>query len=80
VTIEGDIPLQPPRVKLTVVPPSQRLYQKSGVALVTVPPEKRPVKAPEEQALTPDLSIPLAAERYRSHTASIPFFRFGISW
>ncbi len=80
VTIEGDIPLQPPRVKLTVVPPSQRLYQKSGVALVTVPPEKRPVRAPEEQALTPDLSIPLAAERYRSHTASIPFFRFGISW
>jgi anti-sigma factor RsiW len=80
VTIEGDIPLQPPRVKLTVVPPSQRLYQKSGVALVTVPPEKRPVKAPEEQALTSDLSIPLAAERYRSHTASIPFFRFGISW
>ncbi len=80
VTIEGDIPLQPPRVKLTVVPPSQRLYQKSGVALVTVPPEKRPVKAPEEKALTPDLSIPLAAERYRSHTASIPFFRFGISW
>ena len=80
VTIEGDIPLQPPRVKLTVVPPSQRLYQKSGVALVTVPPEKRPVRAPEEQALTPDLSIPLAAERYRSHTASIPFFRFGIPW
>ncbi|MEJ7615151.1 MAG: zf-HC2 domain-containing protein [Candidatus Fervidibacter sacchari] len=80
VTIEGDIPLQPPRVKLTMVPPSQRLYQKSGVALVTVPPEKRPVRAPEEQALTPDLSIPLAAERYRSHTASIPFFRFGISW
>ena len=80
VTIEGDISLQPPRVKLTVVPPSQRLYQKSGVALVTVPPEKRPVKAPEEQALAPDLCIPLAAERYRSHTASIPLFRFGISW
>ena len=80
VTIEGDIPLQPPRVKLTVVPPSQRLYQKSGVALVTVPPERRPARAPEEQALTPDLSIPLAAERYRSHTASIPLFRFGISW
>jgi len=80
VTIEGDIPLQPPRVKLTVVPPSQRLYQKSGVALVTVPPEKRPVRASEEQALAPDLSIPLAAERYRSHTASIPLFRFSISW
>ena len=80
VTIEGDISLQPPRVKLTVVPPSQRLYQKSGVALVTVPPEKRPVKVTEEQALAPDLCIPLAAERYRSHTASIPLFRFGISW
>ena len=80
VTIEGDISLQPPRVKLTVVPPSQRLYQKSGVALVTVPPEKRPVKVTEEQALAPDLCIHLAAERYRSHTASIPLFRFGISW
>ncbi len=80
VTIERDLDLQPPRVKLTVVPPSQRLYQKSGVALVTVPPEKRPLKVSEEQALVPDLSIPLAAERYRSHTATIPFFRFGISW
>ncbi|MFN4180116.1 MAG: zf-HC2 domain-containing protein [Armatimonadota bacterium] len=80
VTIESDLDLQPPRVKLTVVPPSQRLYQKSGVALVTVPPEKRPLKVSEEQALVPDLSIPLAAERYRSHTATIPFFRFGVSW
>ena len=80
VTIEGDISLQPPRVKLTVVPPSQRLYQKSGVALVTVPPERRPIKVTEEQALVPDLRIPLAAERYRSHTASIPLFRFSISW
>lgn len=80
VTVKSDLDLQPPRVKLTVVPPSQRLYQKSGVALVTVPPEKRPVKAGEEQALAPDLSIPLAAERYRSHTATIPFFRFGVSW
>lgn len=80
VTIEGDLPLQPPRVKLTVVPPSQRLYQKSGVALVSVPPEKRPIKVSEEKALSTELSIPLAAERYRSHTASIPFFRFGVSW
>ncbi|MCS7185766.1 MAG: zf-HC2 domain-containing protein [Armatimonadota bacterium] len=79
-TSENDLSLQPPRVHLTVVPPSQRLYQKSGVALVTVPPEKRPVKVSEEKALAPDLSIPLAAERYRSHTATIPFFRFGISW
>jgi len=79
-TTESDLSLQPPRVQLTVVPPSQRLYQKSGVALVTVPPEKRPVKVSEEKALTPDLSIPLAAERYRSHTATIPFFRFGVSW
>jgi len=79
-TSEDDLNLQPPRVQITVVPPSQRLYQKSGVALVTVPPEKRPVKVGEEKALTPDLSIPLAAERYRSHTATIPFFRFGISW
>ena len=80
ITIEGDLSLQPPRVQLTVVPPSQRLYQRSGVALVTVPPEKRPIRPAEEQALSPDLSIPLAAERYRSHTAAIPFFRFGISW
>jgi anti-sigma factor RsiW len=80
VTIDEDISLQPPRLKLTVVPPSQRLYQKSGVALVNVPPERRPVKVTEEQALAPDLCIPLAAERYRSHTASIPLFRFGISW
>jgi hypothetical protein len=45
-----------------------------------VPPERRPVKVTEEQALAPDLCIPLAAERYRSHTASIPLSRFGISW
>ncbi|MGQ9462417.1 MAG: hypothetical protein ACUVTP_05785 [Candidatus Fervidibacter sp.] len=80
VTVEGDLSLQPPRVKLTVVPPSQRVYQKSGIALVSVPPEKRPIKVYEEKALSTELSIPLAAERYRSHTASIPFFRFGISW
>lgn len=80
VTVEGDLSLQPPRVKLTVVPPSQRLYQKSGVALVSVPPEKRPINVSEEKALSTELSIPLAAERYRSHTASIPLFRFGISW
>lgn len=77
---ENDLTLQPPRVQLTVVPPSQRLYQKSGVALITVPPEKRPVKVIEGKDLTPDFSIPLAAERYRSHTALIPFLRFGISW
>ncbi len=80
VTIEGDLSLQPPRVRLTVVPPSQRLYRRTGVALVTVPPEKRPLVVPEEKALAPDLSIPLAAERYRSHTATIPFLRFGVSW
>lgn len=80
VTVEGDISLQPPRVKLTVIPPSQRLYQKSGVALVAIPPEERPVRVTEEQALAPDLSIPLAAERYRSHTASIPILRYSISW
>lgn len=80
VTIDAELPIEPPRIKLTVIPPSQRLYQQSGVAFVTVPPEKRPIKPPEEKALTPDLSIPLAAERYRSHTATIPFFRFGISW
>jgi len=82
ITSESDSDLipQPKRVQLTVVPPSQRLYQKSGVALVTVPPEKRPVKVVEEKALVPDLSIPLAAERYRSHTATVPFFRFSISW
>ncbi len=80
VTIEGDLSLQPPRVRLTVVPPSQRLYRRTGVALVTVPPEKRPLIVPEEKALAPDLSIPLAAERYRSHTATIPFLRFGVSW
>lgn len=80
VTIDAEMPIEPPRIKLTVIPPSQRLYQQSGVALVTVPPEKRPIKPSEEKALIPDLSIPLAAERYRSHTASIPLLSFGFSW
>ncbi|MCS7263225.1 MAG: zf-HC2 domain-containing protein [Armatimonadetes bacterium] len=80
ITVDAELPIEPPKIKLTVVPPSQRLYQQSGVAFVTVPPEKRPIKPPEEKALTSDLSIPMAAERYRSHTATIPFFRFGLSW
>ncbi len=80
VTIQGDLSLQPPPVRLTVVPPSQRLYQRTGVALVTVPSERRPLAVTEEKALTPDLSIPLAAERYRSHTATLPLLRFGVSW
>jgi len=80
VTIDDELPITPPQLKLTVIPPSQRLYQQSGVAFVTVPPEKRPIKPSEEKALVPDLSIPLAAERYRSHTAAIPLLRFGFSW
>lgn len=80
VTIEAvDKPLARPPLRLSTVPPSQRLYQRAGVAFLKVEPEKRPI-IPPEPALSAEPSIPMAAERYRSRTAVVPLTRLGISW
>ncbi|GBC98411.1 hypothetical protein HRbin17_00923 [bacterium HR17] len=80
VTIQRDIPLAPPRVRLSALPPSQRLYQRSGVAFLKVDDDKRPSVPPENPVLSSTMSIPMAAERYRSRTAVVPLTGLGVSW
>lgn len=78
ISIERDeAPL--PRLQLSVIPPSQQLYRKFGVALTTVPTDKnRPPRV--NKPLSQEASIPLAAERYRSRTALISLWQIGIPW
>ncbi len=79
ITIEEEKPFVRPTLRLSTVPPSQRLYQRAGVAFLRVEPEKRPLLPPEPMPSS-EPSIPMAAERFRSRTAVIPLTRFGISW
>ena len=79
ITIEEEKPFVRPPLRLSTVPPSQRLYQRAGVAFLRVAPEKRPL-SPSEPTLSSEPSIPMAAERFRSRTAVIPLTRLGISW
>ncbi|MFA0758048.1 MAG: hypothetical protein PVTTEEND_000657 [Candidatus Fervidibacter sp.] len=79
ITIETEKPFVRPPLRLSQLPPSQRLYRKAGVAFLKVEPEKRPLILPEPMPSS-EPSIPMASERLRSRTAIIPLTRLGISW
>jgi anti-sigma factor RsiW len=79
ITIETEKPFVRPPLRLSQLPPSQRLYRKAGVAFLKVEPEKRPLIPPAPMPSS-EPSIPMASERFRSRTAIIPITRLGISW
>jgi hypothetical protein len=79
ITIETENLFVRPPLRLSQLPPSQRLYRKAGVAFLKVEPEKRPLIPPEPMPSS-EPSIPMASERFRSRTAIIPITRLGISW
>ncbi len=78
VTVERDWSVLPPRITFSLVPSSQRLYERYGVALKVVSTTRERPRV--QEPLSPEPPIAWSAERYRSRTATVPIMQLGVSW